>query len=112
MFANLKEFFGVDIPIHKMTQEQILAWERWLREHENLKPITVSRRIGLAKQFFREAVRLEYLPKNPFDCLKRFTVNGDDGEGIVEREDYYRVRAVLPTAQWRLFADLGRFGGL
>ncbi len=81
---NLKKFFGEDMPIHKITQEQVTAWERWLREAENLKPITISRRIGQVKQFFHEAVRLEYLPKNPFECLKRFSVNGDDGEGIVE----------------------------
>ena len=109
---NLKQFFGEDVPIHKIAQDQILAWERWLGEHEKLRPITISRRIGLAKQFFHEAVRLEYLPKNPFACLKRFSVNCDDGEGIVEREDYYRVREILPSPQWRAFADFGRFGGL
>jgi len=109
---NLKQFFGEDVPIHKIAQDQILAWERWLGEPEKLRPITISRRIGLAKQFFNEAVRLEYLPKNPFACLKRFSVNCDDGEGIVEREDYYQVRDILPSAQWRAFADLGRFGAL
>lgn len=109
---NLKEFLGEKTPIHKITQERILAWERWLGEHEKLRPITISRRIGQVKQFFHEAVRLEYLPKNPFACLKRFSVNCDDGEGIVEREDYFRVREILPSAQWRAFADLGRFGAL
>jgi hypothetical protein len=43
---NLKDFFGVEIPIHKIVQDQVLEWERWLCEHENLKPITISRRIG------------------------------------------------------------------
>lgn len=91
---DLIEFVGLDFPIKKFTVEMAAKYVQWrettpcrrngkkasddpevvARRRKPLKPRqvkypspnTIKKRIEIARQFFAEAVRLEWLDKNPF----------------------------------------------
>jgi len=113
---NLVDFFGADKPLRDITPGDADRWRLYLISQKGktaamMAAGTVRRRCGLAKQFFRAAVRLKLIPNNPFADLVA-TVQGNAGrEYFVSRkrggEDtgrlpYGRVAAVVcPVPLWR-----------
>ncbi len=67
----LVEFFGAEKLLHEITPGDADSWRLWLVNHEKLADNTVRRRCGIAKQFFRVAVRRRLLTSNPFADLTR-----------------------------------------
>ena len=62
----LIEYFGVDRPLHEITADDATQWRAWLASDQKLSDNTVRRRSGIAKQFFRAAVRQKLIPESPF----------------------------------------------
>ncbi len=98
-------------------------WRIWLVEHEEkrhdgktvkvlLADNTVARRCGIAKQFFRTALRKGLIQKNPFADLKAGLKKNTARHYFVSREDASKVLEACPDAQWRLLFALSRYGGL
>lgn len=77
-----------------------------------LSDFTIRRRLGMAKQFFRAAVRQKLIEDNPFaDKVTR--VGGNEARiHLVDLETFDKVLAVLPSVAWRTVAALARHGGL
>ena len=73
---------------------------------------TVRRYCGLAKQFFRAALRKKLIDENPFaDQVSAVTGNASKFH-FISREDAEKLTNACPDLQWRLIIALTRFGGL
>ena len=66
----LVEKFGAETALQDITQGDVDEWRLWLADHEKLADNTVRRRCGIAKQFFRAALREKLIPENPFQDMK------------------------------------------
>ena len=117
----LIKYFGATQDIAAITPGDCDDWRRWLARPkgkadgggEGLDDNTVRRRCGIAKQFFRAAVRKRLIAENPFDGMKGLSVRGNKAkEFFVSREMAERVIAACPDGQWRLLFALSRYGGL
>jgi integrase len=108
---NLVEYFGPDKAIRDITPGDADEWANYLRE-SGLAENTVRRRCGIAKQYFRAAIRKKYIQENPFLDL-RSTVKGKrDRDFFITREMAEKILDACPDAEWRLIFALSRFGGL
>lgn len=73
---------------------------------------TVRRYCGLAKQFFRAALRRKLIDSNPFSDQVS-TVTGNSSKFyFVTRDDTKRLLKACLDYQWQLIIALTRFGGL
>lgn len=123
---NLTEYFGADKPLRDITPAEADDFRGWLAADrgegddavKGLGGNTVNRRCGIAKQFFRYAVRAKYLAENPFGDMKGLAVRAERSRDYhLSREDAAKLLATgddapCPDAQWRLLIALSRFGGL
>lgn len=109
---NLIEFFGAGRPLRDISPGDADEWRLWLKTNQNLSENTARRRSGIAKQFFRAAVRKHLLPTNPFADLTAAVQSNWARVYFISREDAQRVLDACPDAQWRLLFALSRFGGL
>ncbi len=73
---------------------------------------TVRRYCGLAKQFFRAALRRRMIDENPFGDQVA-AVRGNAAKfHFITREDAGKILAACPDHQWRMIFALCRWGGL
>ena len=79
---------------------------------EKLADNTVRRRSGIAKQFFRAALRRKLIASNPFADLKAAVQANKSREFFITRDMAMKVTESCPNAEWRLIFALSRFGGL
>ncbi|MCA9116156.1 MAG: tyrosine-type recombinase/integrase [Planctomycetaceae bacterium] len=79
---------------------------------QGLAPNTVRRRCGIAKQFFRAAVRSKLVAENVFDDLECGVRSNRARDHFITREDAGKVLDACPDAEWRLIFALSRYGGL
>ncbi len=119
----LVEYFGNDRRLKEITPADADDWRRWLARPvddeqpaeggQGLADNTARRRCGIAKQFFRAAVRRRLITENPFADMKGVGVVAKrDRDYFVSRKDSAKVLDACPDAQWRLLFALSRFGGL
>lgn len=109
---NLVEYFGVDRMLDKITPGDVDAFRVHLSTKENLADNTVRRRMGIAKQFFRAAVRREIISRNPFDGQSTVVRRNAERFVFITRQQAKKVLDACPDAEWRLIFALARFGGL
>jgi integrase len=100
MSRNLLAFFGKSKRLDEITPGEADGFRVYLKTQERLADNTVRRRMGIAKQFLRAAVRRKLIPDNPERLY------------FVSREEAEAVLDACPTAQWRLVFALCRYGGL
>jgi integrase len=108
---NLREFFGDDRALDGITEGDADKWRLYLIG-QGLSEATVSRRCGVAKQFFRSALRHKFIPANPFMDLKSTVKANKARQRFISRADAQEVLDACPDGQWRLIFALARFGGL
>jgi integrase len=108
---NLIAYFGREKALRDITRGDADAWRRYLID-EGLSKNTVRRRCGIAKQFFRAAVRLELIDRNPFEDLKVAVGSNPDRVHFIDRATATRVLEACPDDEWRLLFALSRYGGL
>ncbi len=108
----LISFFGAEKPLKDITRGDADAWRIWLATHEGLADNTVRRRSGIAKQFFRSAVRKKLIAENPFDDLVCTVRKNERRHYFITRAEAQKVIDACPDAEWRLIFALSRFGGL
>ena len=94
--------FGAQRPLHEITQGDADQWRLWLAVHEKLADNTVRRRCGIAKQFFKAAVRHRLIAQNPFLDLVAAVRRNEKRYYYISREEAREVLAACPDAQWRL----------
>ncbi|MFP4107415.1 MAG: tyrosine-type recombinase/integrase [Phycisphaerae bacterium] len=109
---NLLEYFGRSKPLDEITAGDADGFRLHLRTTESLSENTVRRRIGIAKQFFRAAVRRELIDRNPFDGLASTVRENAKRMHFVSLQEAEAVLGALPDADTRLVFALARYGGL
>lgn len=109
---NLTAYFGDAKPLRDITPGDADAWRLWLVTNEQLADNTVRRRTGIARQFFRGAVRRKLIDANPFNGLPAAVRPNPSKFHFVSRADADRILDACPDAQWRCIFTLSRFGGL
>ncbi|GAH63551.1 unnamed protein product, partial [marine sediment metagenome] len=77
-----------------------------------LSEATISRRVGIARQMFRRAIKWRLIAENPFADVKAGSQVNKARMFFVSRETALKVLDACPDAQWRLIFALSRFGGL
>ena len=92
----LVEYFGADKPLAEITPADADDWRRWLGLAKNeddpkaggqgLSDNTVRRRCGIARQFFRDAVRRRLIAESPFAEMKGVVVRSN------RSRDYFVTR--------------------
>ena len=108
---NLIEFFGEDKLLRDITPGDADQWRSSLLE-QRLGENTARRRCGLAKQFFRAAVRRKLLSSNPFEDLKTAVKGNPQRFYFVTQREAEKVLDACPDTQWQLIFVLSRYGGL
>ena len=108
---NLINFFGADKLITDITEGDADDFRRYLLAIP-LAAATVNRRCGLAKTFFRAAVRYRHIAVNPFQDLEASTKSNAKRQRFIERDTVQRIIDAAPDAEWRLLIALARYGGL
>jgi len=107
----LVEFFGPDKPLRDILPGHADEWRLFLIG-KGLADNTVRRRSGVARQFFRAAVRRGLVPSNPFADLTAAVQGNPARERFITRDVAQAVLDACPDGQWRLIFALARFGGL
>lgn len=115
----LAVFFGREKLMRDITAGDADRWRIWLAGQARKKGVgkgladnTVRRRCGIAKQFFRAAVRDKLIGENPFAHLVAAVRRNDKRHCFVDQADAEKVLEACPDAQWRLVFALSRYGGL
>ncbi len=110
----LVEFFGREKPLSDISPGDADEWRAWLTSSQNLAPNTVRRRCGIARQFFKAAIRRRLLTENPFSELQEgVAVKGNKSRDyFVTREESDKVLKACPDDEWRLLFSLARYGAL
>ncbi|MBI3864642.1 MAG: site-specific integrase [Planctomycetia bacterium] len=83
-----------------------------LIDKEKLADNTVRRRSGIAKQFFRHALKHKLIFDNPFSDLTAAVKGNSSKFRFVTQEEARKVLDKCPDTQWKLLFALSRFGGL
>ena len=108
---NLVGHFGPGRRLRDITPGDADAWRVGLIQL-GLADNTVRRRCGIAKQFFKAAVRRKLIRSNPFADLTGSIRENRDRDYFVPRDDADRILEACPDAEWRLIFALSRYGGL
>ena len=104
-------FFGGDKPLRDITAGEADQWRLYL-VGLGLADNTTRRRSGVAKQFFRVAVKRKLVSFNAFEELKSATRGNPERFYFVTQTETQKVLDACPDAQWRLLFALSRYGGL
>ncbi len=86
-------------------------WRIYLIE-QKLGDNTVRRRSGIAKQYFKAAIREKLIESNPFEDLVASVQGNASRSHFIDRETTEKVLEACPNAEWRLIFALSRYGGL
>jgi len=119
----LVDYFGAEKPLAEITPADADDWRRWLGLAKNeddptaggqgLSDNTVRRRCGIARQFFRDAVRRRLIGESPFAEMQGVVVRSNRSRDyFVSRTDAAAVLKACPDSQWQLLFALSRYGGL
>ena len=109
---NLLAFFDKTKPLNEITCADADAFGIFLKTDEGLADNTVRRRMGIAKQFFRAAVRKKHIAENPFDGQSTLVRENRKRSYFVTQAETEAVLDCCPDAAWRLVFALARYGGL
>ena len=107
---HLIQYFGAARPVNMISEKAAHEfYEEYTRKY---RPGTWGKNIKTVKQFFRHAVKLEWIKKSPFESLKGTNVTDTDRFFLVTNEIFSQVLAHCRNSQERLILVLGRYGGL
>ncbi len=109
--GHLIKHFGADMPLNEITPADADAWRLYLVKH-GLAQNTINRSCGIARQFFRAALRRKLIAENPFSELKATVGSNRAREYFLSHQDAEKIIEACPDTQWRLIFALARYGGL
>jgi len=109
--AALLAEFGAETPIRDIEPLQADQWRAKMKA-DDYAEATLSKRVKLARQIFRQAVRWKMLSENPFEGVKAGSQQNRSRQYFLTREDAQKVLDKCPDPQWKLLFTLSRYGGL
>lgn len=107
----LIEHFGEDRPIRTIRPIDADTWRTWLIDR-GYAPSKVSREVSMARMFFRQAIRWEMIPSNPFEGVRAGSQINRERMHYVDPETAARLIDACPSHDWRCIVALARWGGL
>lgn len=108
---HLVAFFGESRDLRTITKGDADGFRAFLYRQGHAEN-TVRRYCGLAKQFFRAALRRKLVEENAFGDQVA-AVRGNAAKfHFITREDAAKILRACPDTQWRMIFALARFGGL
>jgi integrase len=124
---SLKDFFGENARLDAITAEGADDWRNWVvndkkgsgrrkkkrtTDDNRLSPPTVAKRVSVAKQVFRAAVRWGWIEKNPFEGLRPGSQANPARARYVPLDTIMDVLDACPSVEWKLIVALPRMAGL
>ena len=121
---SLLLFYGPQTPIRGITPESADSWQvsiatdtkgdrkRRTTLDNRLSPPTVAKRVAVAKQIFRRAVRWGWLETSPFEGLRIGAQTNPSRAFYVDLSTTAAVLAACPSVEWQLVVALSRYAGL
>ena len=107
----LVTFFGESRPIQTITPGDADDWRKRLMADGSAEN-TIRRRTGIARQFFKSAVRKGLIERNPFADLPATVQANTKRFYFITRAEADKVLAHCPDAEWKVIFSLSRYGGL
>jgi integrase len=108
---SLEDYFG-----HTRALTAITALDgdrfRQALKAEGLAEATISKRIKVSRQIFKQAVRWKMITENPFAEVKAGVQTNKSRMFFITRDVIEKVLDACPDAEWRTIIALSRFGGL
>jgi integrase len=77
-----------------------------------LSKATVARTVGIARQFFRWALKRKLVEFNPFSELPTEGQKNKARQHFIDRESTQKLLDAAPDGDWRAIIALSRYGGL
>ncbi len=108
---GLLAFFGPARPVRDLGPLDAEKWRQSLVA-AGLAEATVSKRVKVAKQVFRRAVKWHMTADSPFSDVRAGSQANRSRMRYISRADIARVLDACPDAEWRLIVALARFGGV
>ena len=108
---NLEAFFGKDKLLGSIGPSDADKFRADLVA-KGLAAATVSRRITIARQMFRKALKWKRITENPFTETKAGSQRNPARLRFIEREVIDKVLKACPSLDWQLVIALARYGGL
>ena len=105
-------YFGAEKELRDVKPGDADAFRLWLATDEKLADNTVRRRIGIARQLFKVALRRGLIPTNPFDGLAASVRGNADRFRFVTWSEADAILTACPDTQWRLIFALARIAGV
>ncbi len=102
---------GEATPIESIKVEDAERIRRILAD-QGYRPMTVARRLAVAREIFNYAVQMDWLTKNPFAYVRHPVPSTRDRQHYVSIEETQRLLEAAPDWQWRTIIGLCRFAGL
>jgi integrase len=124
---SLKDFLGPDTLVSAVTAEDADDWRTWVvkdkkgsgrrrkkrtTDDNRLSPPTVAKRVSVAKQVFRAAVRWGWIDKSPFDGLRPGSQANPARARYIPLQTIREVLEACPSIEWKLTVALSRMAGL
>ncbi len=109
----LERCFGPERLINEITPLDAAAFLAFMVENGLAANSSARRKIGLAKQFFRAAIREgAYRGSNPFEGISCYVRADKSRQAFIDQGTIQKVIDACPNAYWRLMVALARYGGL
>lgn len=108
---RLVGYFGESRPLRAITAGDANQWRLSLLE-QGLAVNTVRRTCGVAKQFYKAALRRKLVEENPFADLEAAVRGNASRFHYVTLDETQKLLDAALDADWRLLIALARFGGL
>ena len=119
---NLTEFFSEDQLISEILPGDADDFRRWLArkggrrkgedKNQGLAQATVSRRCGMAKSWFKMALRKGWIKENPFEDQQRESEANGERDYFVDLDITRKLFDACKDTNFRLVLALARYGGL
>ena len=103
--------FGSTTPVRDVDPLGADEWRAGMKA-EGLAEATISKRVLLARQIFKQAVRWKPIQDNPFAGVRAGSQMHQSRQRFIGRADAQKVLDACPDAEWRLLFALSRYGGL
>ncbi len=116
----LLNYFGSDRRLDSVTAGDAEMWRveqatngnQRDRERSEMAENSVRRRVGLARQFFRHAVKRKLIAENPFDGLPAAVRGNAKRQQFIPAETIYEALQHATCPQLRAVIALSRFAGI
>ena len=120
---SLLGFYGPQKPITEITPELADNWRSAIAKDtqgickrttndNRLAPATIAKRVMVAKQVFKKAVRWGWITKSPFEDMRSGSQVNPARLFYVSTETIEAVLDACPSIEWKVIVGLCRYAGL